>query len=1177
MRSVRPVAFVVALLVVGSLGPAASGSGSRADQPAPAEGSPKSHPELQELEQEYARDGSVDGATHREKDTPVYGQLVTISAVPTGSGDELLADLEALGLKGGTALPKMVTGRLPVASLEQAEGLDSLQYMRPDWFQSGAGAITSQGDPAMKADDARAAFGVNGTGVKVGTLSDTYNRLGGASSDVASGDLPAGVQVLEEGPNSGASDEGRAMMQHIHDVAPGATQAFHSAFLGQGNFAQGIIDLKNAGAGVINDDVFYFAEPFFQDGVIAQAIDTVTAGGASYFSAAGNQGRQSYESAFRDTGVVGRDGTMHDFDPTAGTDTRQRLTIAPGSSIAVFLQWDDPFGTHAPSTNGPASDIDMYLFSSSGALLRSSVANNITTLEPIESIFFQNTGRSSMQVDLQIERFSGPVPGLIKWIDFDGGATVNQFATNSSTAIGHANAAGAMSTGAAFWAQTPDFGVSPPVLESYSSAGGTSILFGTNGVRLPQPSARQTPDFTGPDGGNTTFFGQDIGNDADTFPNFFGTSAAAPHVAGVAALAIDKVAGAGPSDVCNALSLTAVNMGPAGYDFDSGFGLVNANAALTMLTAPGLGGPCAAGGAPQITITDVSANEGNSGTTSFNFSVALSQAPIGTNTATVQFATANGTATQPGDFTSNSGPLTFSAASPGPRTVTVAVVGDAVDEANETFFVNLTSPACTGSGCTTPTLADNQGLGTIVNDDGAVVRAISINDVSVTEGGLATFTISATNPGAAATLNVATSNGSATAPGDYTAVSTTPVTIDSAATTAAFSVQTTQDTTSEPTETFFLNLSSPSTNATITDAQGQATILDNDGTPGVRALSVNDVSVTEGGLATFTVSATNPGAQATVQVTTSNGSATAGSDYTAISGGSFGRGAMTVTIGASATTATVSVQTTQDTAQEPSETFFLNLASPSANATITDAQGQATIIDDDGAVVRSISVNDVSVTEGGLATFTISATNPGAAATLNVATSNGSATAPGDYTAVSTTPVTIDSAATTAAFSVQTTQDTTSEPTETFFLNLSSPSTNATITDAQGQATILDNDGTPGVRALSVNDVSVTEGGLATFTVSATNPGAQATVQVTTSNGSATAGSDYTAISGGSFGRGAMTVTIGASATTATVSVQTTQDTAQEPSETFFLNLASPSANATITDAQGQATIIDND
>ena len=132
------------------------------------------------------------------------------------------------------------------------------------------------------------------------------------------------------------------MAQIVHDVAPGAKIQFHTAYNGEADFAQGIIDLKNAGSRVIVDDIGYLEEPFFQDGVVAQAVDTVVAAGVSYFSAAGNDARQSYYDDFRPGQVYANGifpggffgGTAHDFDPGAGVDAFQKITCHAGDELA---------------------------------------------------------------------------------------------------------------------------------------------------------------------------------------------------------------------------------------------------------------------------------------------------------------------------------------------------------------------------------------------------------------------------------------------------------------------------------------------------------------------------------------------------------------------------------------------------------------------------------------------------------------------------------------------------------------------------------------------------------------------------------------------------------------------------------------------------------------------------
>eukprot|EP00898_Chlorokybus_atmophyticus_P000969 jgi/Chlat1/1873/Chrsp141S02182 len=155
--------------------------------------------------------------------------------------------------------------------------------------------VQSQGDKAMRADALKAMVpGLTGAGVKVGVLSDSYNALGGAAKDVASGDLPAGVVVLKD--ITKGTDEGRAMLQLVHDVAPGSPLYFYTAHNGLADFANGIKALAQNGCKVIVDDVSYFAEPYFEDGILAQAVDQVKAAGSAYFSSAQNQAREAWET-----------------------------------------------------------------------------------------------------------------------------------------------------------------------------------------------------------------------------------------------------------------------------------------------------------------------------------------------------------------------------------------------------------------------------------------------------------------------------------------------------------------------------------------------------------------------------------------------------------------------------------------------------------------------------------------------------------------------------------------------------------------------------------------------------------------------------------------------------------------------------------------------------------------
>ncbi|AWM31964.1 T9SS type A sorting domain-containing protein [Hymenobacter nivis] len=522
----------------------------------------------------------------------VYNGYVVVQALATTpSAKQLLIDLQAKGLRQGTAYGALVSGLFPVDKLSTLENVPSLQLIRPAYKPAlNVGRTTTQGDRALRADAARSKYGLSGRGVKVGILSDSYNNLGGAAAGVASNDLPrGGVEVLEDLPGSG-TDEGRGMAEIVHDVAPGAAIAFHTAFLGQADFAQGIEDLQAAGCQAIVDDAIYFDEPFFQNGIIAQAAQKVVAKGASYFSSAGNQAQQSYEAVFRNskTSVPGITGEAHSFAPG---DVRQSITIGPGRSLSLALQWDDP-AFSASGVRGAKSDMDLYLLYN-GVPVFSSIDNNIGG-DPFEFISITNSSTAAVTVEAVIVKFDGPDPTRLKYVNFGDRPTTIEYDTQSSTLVGHANAPQVVAVGAAPYFNTPLFNANTPVpvVESFSSLGGTPLLFNNQGRRLGQPLTSNKPEVTGPDGGNTTFFppfpGQDF--EGDGFPNFFGTSAAAPHVAAVAALMLEVDGDLPPRTVTKFLQQSAVDMDnpltpgfDRGFDFKTGVGFVQADAAIRDL------------------------------------------------------------------------------------------------------------------------------------------------------------------------------------------------------------------------------------------------------------------------------------------------------------------------------------------------------------------------------------------------------------------------------------------------------------------------------------------------------------------------------------------------------------------------------------------------------------------
>ncbi len=563
---------------------------------------------------------------------------------------------------------------------------------------------------------------------------------------------------------------------------------------------------------------------------------------------------------------------------------------------------------------------------------------------------------------------------------------------------------------------------------------------------------------------------------------------------------------------------------------------------------------------PSLSINDVTITEGNSGSANAVFTVSLS--PASSQVVTVDYASANGTAAAGTDYTGVSGSLTFSSGSTS-QTISVPVLGDTLDEPNRTFLMNLSNAA-------NATVADDQGQGTIVDDD--ATPTMSINDVTMTEGNSgsvdAVFTVSlSAASGQVVTVNYATANGSATVGSDYTGTVGTPtLTFPAGSVNQTIVVPILGDTVDEPNETFVVNLSAAA-NSIITDSQGQGTIINDD----LPSLTIGDVSVTEGNSggvsAVFTVSLSSVASQVvTVKYATANGTATAGADYTGTSG------TPTLTFPIGSTTQTINVPILGDTLNEANETFFVNLSTP-VNASIADSQGQGTIIDNDPA--PSLAINDVTVTEGNSgsinANFTVTlSVASGQAVTVNYVTANGTATAGADYTGTVGTPtLTFPAGSTSRTITVPVLGDTLDEPNETFVVNLSG-AVNATVADAQGQGTITDNDATP---SLTINNVTVTEGNTgsvnATFTVALSAASGQiVSVNYATANGTAVAPADYTAQSG--------TVNFPAGSTSQTVSIAVLGDTLDEVNETFVVNL-SAAANATISDSQGLATISDND
>ncbi len=341
--------------------------------------------------------------------------LVTIDAVAAGEAVSLLADLTRLGLQHGTHYGRVVSGRLPVAALDDLASLPTLAFVRAAHARTRAGSATSQGDVALRANVARSTLSVDGTGITVGVLSDSFDCAGTELAvDIASDDLPIATTIVDDSGCPDRGDEGRAMAQLIHDVAPGAAIAFHTGMGGQATLAAGIDTLANEiGVDILVDDTFYLREPMFQDGIIAQAVDAAVALGVTAFSAAGNNGRRSYEQVFRSSGVSAVfDGDAHDFDPGAGVDVYQSLSIPVGGEIVLSLQWDAPFFSVSGAPGAP-NDLDICLMDDPPTTILICGQDFNVGQDAVETLSFFNDGTYGTDYNLVIEFFEGPTPGLM--------------------------------------------------------------------------------------------------------------------------------------------------------------------------------------------------------------------------------------------------------------------------------------------------------------------------------------------------------------------------------------------------------------------------------------------------------------------------------------------------------------------------------------------------------------------------------------------------------------------------------------------------------------------------------------------------------------------------------------------------------------------------------------------
>ncbi len=557
---------------------------------------------------------------------PKNNKLTEILAILTGTfGRQYntnLADSDFLLNPSDIVLNELTTIDVyfRIDKLLELLNIADINFVRPLYpSYTNSGIVTSKGDKVQKSEAAREAFRVkgtgdalvkvNGSGIKVGVISDSYDKQpfedkSKATVDVEQGDLPGlgnpegntkPVHVLMDYPYGKASDEGRAMLQIVHDVAPGAELAFHTGVLSPRNFELAIEDLQAANCDIIVDDITFPLEPFFGTGRISAAIKNFTSElGNLYFTSAGNFANDGYQAVFSNssstpgTNFLPAGSRAHVFGTPGGVpDVLQKISVEPGVYMIV-LQWDE-FLASQENSNGAITDLDIYLVDDSGRLI---VGNNRINQagDPTEVIVFE--AKASGTANIMVASANGAAPsGLaFRYIAFRSlGLKIEEYG-GAPTVSGHAMTPEANTIAAI------DYRVAlNPVPQYFSSYGGA----------ISDNSVLEI-DLAAPDGGNTTVqsVGQDIEGEElingteDKFLNFFGTSAAAPHAAGAFALLMsaipnwypnglpgDVVGGNTNAAADEALKLVKQTATPAGTTDRTGVGMINLEAAFTRIAA----------------------------------------------------------------------------------------------------------------------------------------------------------------------------------------------------------------------------------------------------------------------------------------------------------------------------------------------------------------------------------------------------------------------------------------------------------------------------------------------------------------------------------------------------------------------------------------------------------------
>ena len=1040
------------------------------------------------------------------------------------SPEDSLEALEKAGLKAERAVPEMhlVQGWAPAEKMEALAAIDSVAGVElPDYARLRTGPVNSQGDSVHKADLVRALAApgpYTGTGIKVGIISDGCTNRATA---VAAGELPA-AGITMHPTLLVAGDEGTAMGQIIYDLAPGA-QLFGVGPSTSADMPTAISWLISQGCQVIVDDTFYPGQGWFEDGSVAVAArNAVTSSGRVYVSAAGNEADDHYQGLY--SPITGD--TLHDYKSGTGEDGALDLNLPAGGTVTIYLQWNDQFGASG-------NNYDLYL----GDPATSTIVASSTTVQsgtgiPREIVSYTNSGTTTKALQVLINKASG-VAKTVELFVLGAGIVADDDAVISDSIVGTPAVEEVISVGAMYHA---DPGLD--AVESFSAAGPSTISF-------PSSQTRQTPTLIGVDRVSVMNVG--------TFgTEFWGTSAAAPHIAAICALMLQKNPAATPTQIRTALTGGAIDKGTVGFDYDFGYGLADALAAVNLVPVPEIAveqpsGTDLTDGTSTIAYGSSNVGVGvtktftirNTGTASLT---GLAVTKDGTNSADFTLGSLGATSLAAGGSTTFD--VTFTPAASGSRTAAIHIASNDADE-------NPFDIALTGTGV-----------------DPQVSVTVAASSMAEDAAGTMVFTFTRTGSTAAALTANFTVGGTATLTSDYTqsgaatfTATTGTVTFAAGSATATVAVDPVTDTTVESNETIILTVAAGSGYTAVSPTSATATINNDD----------TDISVSASpsfanedmGIFTFTFTRTGVTTGAITVNFSVSGTATFGSDYTQSGATTFGATSGTVTFGDGVTTKTVQVNSIADFVAEADETLSLTVTAGTGYNPGSLSSANVLILNDEAVISVTVSPSSMSEDAAGTLVYTFTRTGYGGTPLTVGFSVGGTATFGTDYT--QSGAATFSAGGGTVQFGLGTPSvsvtidpiaDSTAEGDETVILSVtSSPGNYLAGSPSSATGTILNDDATSVSVAISPSSMAEDAAGTMACTFTRTGSTASALTANFSVSGTATLTTDYTQSGATTFSTTSGTVTFAAGSATAVINLDPVADTLYEQAETITLTL----------------------